>query len=65
MSPPTKADILKALSSVEDKDRGGNVVALEMVQGITIREGHVLFSLEVDPARGPAGAKMHPQHQLS
>ena len=54
MSTPAKADILKALSSVEDKDRGGNIVALEMVQGITIRDGHVLFSLEVDPARGPS-----------
>lgn len=53
MPTPTKTDILKALSLVEDEGRGGNVVALEMVQGITIRDGHVLFSLEVDPDRGP------------
>ncbi len=54
MPVPTQADILRALSQVEEGGRAGDVVSLEMVQGITIREGHVLFSLEVDPARGAA-----------
>ena len=54
MAAPTKSDILNALSNVEDQQQGGNVVALDMVQGIVLKDGHVMFSLEVDASRGPA-----------
>jgi ATP-binding protein involved in chromosome partitioning len=53
MATATKSDILNALSKVEDSGQGGNVVALDMVQGIVVRDGHVMFSLEVDANRGP------------
>lgn len=54
MPNPTKDEILAALATVNDPDRNKDVVVLDMVQGLAIRDGHVLFSLEVDPSRGPA-----------
>ena len=54
MAAPTKSDVLNALSNVEDQQQGGNVVALDMVQGIVLKDGHVMFSLEVDASRGSA-----------
>lgn len=54
MATFSKSDILAALSAVVDSDHDNDVVALDMVQGIVIRDGHVMFSLEVDPERGPA-----------
>lgn len=54
MASLDKSDILKALSTVKDPDQGRDVVTADMVQGLVIKEGHVLFSLEVDPSRGPA-----------
>ncbi|HVJ54544.1 MAG TPA: iron-sulfur cluster carrier protein ApbC [Aliidongia sp.] len=54
MAELTEQQILQALKSVIDPDRKQDVVSLGMVSGIAIREGHVGFSIEVDPARGPA-----------
>jgi ATP-binding protein involved in chromosome partitioning len=45
--------VLAALKQVRDPDRGGDIVALGMISGLVIRDGHVGFSIEVDPARGP------------
>jgi ATP-binding protein involved in chromosome partitioning len=45
--------ILEALKAVKDPDRGGDIVALGMISGLVIRDGHVGFSIEVDAARGP------------
>ena len=53
MATLDKSNILNALATVNDPDKGMNVVAADMVQGLVIKQGHVLFSLEVDPARGP------------
>jgi ATP-binding protein involved in chromosome partitioning len=50
---PTEAEVLTALKRVLDPDRRQDVVALGMVQGLAIRDGHVAFSLEVDARRGP------------
>ncbi len=47
-------DVLAALSTVKDPDTDQDVVSANMVQGLVLKDGHVLFSLEVDPARGPA-----------
>jgi ATP-binding protein involved in chromosome partitioning len=49
---PTESEILTALARVLDPDRRKDVVSLGMVQGLTIRDGHVGFSLEVDAGRG-------------
>jgi len=46
-------DVLAALKRVADPDRGQDIVALGMVTGLSIREGHVGFAIEVDRARGP------------
>ena len=55
MSADLKKDVIKALRSVRDPVRGGDIVTLGMVQGLQVTvEGRVLFSLAVDPARGMA-----------
>jgi len=46
--------IRDALKSVQDPDKGADIVSLGMVSGIIIRTGNVGFSIEVDPERGPA-----------
>jgi ATP-binding protein involved in chromosome partitioning len=38
---------------VVDPDRGKDIVSLGMVSGVQLREGHVGFTIEVDPQRGP------------
>ena len=52
-STPTTEAVTAALGAVIDPDSGRDIVALGMVQGVTVREGHVGFTLEVDPKRAP------------
>ena len=52
MAEITRETILSALENVEDPDRGQSIVALGMVAGIQIKDGHVAFGIEVEPARG-------------
>jgi len=52
MSSVTRDDVAAALSVVIDDETGKDVVTVGMLQGLVVREGHVGFSLEVDPARG-------------
>ena len=54
MPTPTKDAILSALSRVTDEDLGRDVVSAGIIQGLVLREGHVGFSIEVDPAKGAA-----------
>ncbi|MBI1245869.1 MAG: iron-sulfur cluster carrier protein ApbC [Alphaproteobacteria bacterium] len=54
MSAPTEAQILAALKKIPDPDRAQDIVALGMVQGVIVKDGHVMFSLEVDAKRGGA-----------
>ena len=49
----TEAQIIDALRRVQDPDRRQDVVALNMVSGLAVKDGHVQFALEVDPKRGP------------
>jgi ATP-binding protein involved in chromosome partitioning len=53
MAELSEQQILEALKTVIDPDRKRDLVSLGMISGIAIREGHVGFSIEVDPARGP------------
>ena len=53
MAGLTESQVLDALRSVKDPDRGGDIVGLDMVSGLTIKQGNVFFSIEVDPKRGP------------
>ncbi len=47
-----EAQVLAALKSITDPDRGGDIVSLGMLSGLVVRDGHVAFSIEVDPKRG-------------
>ena len=53
MPDVTQEQVLEALKAVTDPDRGGNIVDLDMLQGLTVKDGKVSFAIEVDPARGP------------
>jgi ATP-binding protein involved in chromosome partitioning len=48
----TREDVEKALERVIDPDTGKSVMASGMIDGLVVRDGHVGFALEVDPARG-------------
>ncbi|MDE1987518.1 MAG: Mrp/NBP35 family ATP-binding protein [Alphaproteobacteria bacterium] len=52
MPQATKDDVLKALDNVIDPQSGRSVVHEDMVQGLVVKDGHIGFALEVDPARG-------------
>lgn len=54
MSRASQDDILKALSGVADPASGKDVVSSGLIQGLVVREGHVGFSVEVAPERGPS-----------
>jgi ATP-binding protein involved in chromosome partitioning len=54
MAQVTEQDVLAALKGVIDPDRKADIVGLAMVSGLIVRDGHVGFSIEVDPRRGPA-----------
>ena len=53
MTQVTEATVLEALRGVKDPERGQDVVSLGLVQGMAIKGGHVHFTLEVEPERGP------------
>ena len=54
MTIVTEKMIEAALRQVPDPDRGQDIVSLHMVTGLQIKNGHVVFAIEVDPKRGPA-----------
>ena len=53
MGQVTEQQVLDALKCIVDPERGKEIVSLCMVQGLRIKEGHVVLALEVDPKRGP------------
>ena len=46
--------VLTALKAIVDPDRGRDLVSLGMVSGIAIRDGNVVFSIEIEPSRATA-----------
>ena len=54
MAQPTEQQIVDALKHVRDPQADADIVSLGMVSGLQIKDGHVMFTLEVDAARGPA-----------
>jgi ATP-binding protein involved in chromosome partitioning len=52
MAEPSEQQILAALRTVKDPERGADIVSLGMVQGLVVKGGNVGFTIEVDPARG-------------
>jgi ATP-binding protein involved in chromosome partitioning len=53
MAQPSEQQILAALKTVRDPDRGADIVTLGMVQGLVVKGGNIGFTIEVDAARGP------------
>jgi ATP-binding protein involved in chromosome partitioning len=53
MAEVNEAAVLAALKSIPDPDRGGNIVDLGMISGLSLRAGHVAFAIEVERARAP------------
>ena len=51
MASVTRDDIAAALSAIMDEDSGKDVVSAGLIQGLVVREGHVGFSVEVDPKK--------------
>lgn len=45
--------IKKVLKTIIDPLTGQDLVTAQMISGIVLNEGHVLFTIEVDPKRGP------------
>ncbi|MGB0747339.1 MAG: Mrp/NBP35 family ATP-binding protein [Magnetospiraceae bacterium] len=54
MASVNEQQILEALGGVIDPDRKADIVSLGMVQGLQVKDGHVAFTIQVDPQRGPA-----------
>jgi ATP-binding protein involved in chromosome partitioning len=52
MAAVNEQQILDALRQVRDPDKGGDIVSLNMVSGLVIRDGNVGFAIEVEPERG-------------
>ncbi|HEV2676430.1 MAG TPA: iron-sulfur cluster carrier protein ApbC [Aliidongia sp.] len=54
MSGFGEQQVLTALKAVMDPERGRDLVSLGMVSGIAIRDGNVVFSIEIAPSRAAA-----------
>jgi ATP-binding protein involved in chromosome partitioning len=52
MPDVSEGQILEALKTVKDPDKGNDIVSLGMVSGLVNRNGNIGFSIEVDAARG-------------
>ena len=52
MAGVSEQEILDALSKVTEQDGGKDIVSAGMVTGLQVKDGHVAFAIEVDPAKG-------------
>ena len=53
MARVTEDEVLDALRRVGDPAREGNVVDLGMITGLVVRDGNVMFSIEIEAKRAP------------
>ncbi|MGE5477570.1 MAG: P-loop NTPase, partial [Bacteroidales bacterium] len=54
MAELNEAQVLEALKRITDPDRRADIVSLGMVSGVAVKNGHVAFAIEIDPARAQA-----------
>ncbi|MFP6749958.1 MAG: Mrp/NBP35 family ATP-binding protein [Alphaproteobacteria bacterium] len=53
MARVSEEEVREALRRVGDPARDGNVVDLGMITGLAVRDGNVMFSIEIEPERAP------------
>ncbi|MGE5506126.1 MAG: iron-sulfur cluster carrier protein ApbC [Actinomycetota bacterium] len=53
MAEVTEQLVVDALRKIADPDKNSDIVSLGMVSGVVVKNGHVAFSIEVEPERGP------------
>jgi ATP-binding protein involved in chromosome partitioning len=51
MAVVSENQVIEALKGIVDPDKGADIVALGMVSGVAVKDGHVAFAIEVEPAR--------------
>ncbi len=61
MTEPSEQQVLDALRTVREPERGDDVVSLGMIAGLAIESGVVSFAIEVDPNRGAESEPMRKQ----
>ena len=49
----TEAQVLDCLRQIVDSGIGKDIVSGQLLTGLVIRDGHVMFALETDPSRAP------------
>jgi ATP-binding protein involved in chromosome partitioning len=54
MAEVTEVQVREALRRVPGPDGTGDLVSLEMIAGLVVKDGHVTFAITVDPARAAA-----------
>jgi ATP-binding protein involved in chromosome partitioning len=52
MAQITEQQVIEALKTIVDPDKKADIVSLGMVSGVTVKDGHVAFAIEVEPERG-------------
>ena len=62
MAGVTEQEILDALAKVTEPESGKDFVSAGLVKGLQIKDGHIGFSIEVDPKRG---AELEPMRKLA
>lgn len=53
MAVISESQVIEALKTIVDPDKGADIVSLGMVSGVVVKDGHVTFAIEVEPERGP------------
>jgi len=51
MTNATREQVLATLAAIPDPDSGRDVVSAGLIGGLMLRDGHVGFSIEIDPAK--------------
>ena len=54
MAPVTEREIIQALQTVTVPETGDDIVSAGIVTGLVLKDGHVQFALEIDPAKADA-----------
>ena len=62
MAGVTEQEILDALAKVTEPGSGKDIVSAGLVKGLQIKDGHIGFSIEVDPK---LGAELEPMRKLA